>query len=326
MSEVHEVPVIDDPLADALRALRMDGLFYCPSMLTSPWGVDLPEMTGCLWFHVITAGTCIVRGSDGREHRASRGDVVVFPHGGQHTAFDLPNVATPTVFDLPHEYFSEQYAVMRHGGGGDLTTLICGVVRFDHPAARSLLELLPDMIHVNTALDEERWHWFPGLLSLMASETRQPKPGGEAVVTRLCDILVIQTIRSWIDTDPDAQRGWIGALRDPVIGRAIALIHRDPARDWTVETLAGEVAMSRSGFAARFTELVGESPKHYVTNWRMQVAKDLLADREQSILSIAQSLGYSSEAAFSRAFKRVVGMPPSAARRDPEPPGRSPSR
>lgn len=316
MSDLHQVPVIDDPLADALRALRMDGLFYCPSELTSPWGVDLPVMDGCLWFHVITTGSCVVRSSDGAEHRASRGDVIVFPHGGHHAAYDTQAAATPTVFDLPHEYFSEQYAIMRHGGGGDLTTLICGVVRFDHPAARSLLELLPDMIHVDTTLDEERWHWFPGLLSLMASETRTPKPGGEAVVTRLCDILVIQTIRSWIDTNPDAQRGWIGALRDPVIGRAIALIHRDPARDWTVDGLAHEVAMSRSGFSARFTELVGVSPKHYVTTWRMQVAQDMLADRERSILHIAQELGYSSEAAFSRAFKRVVGVPPSSMRRD----------
>lgn len=314
MSEVPEIPVIEDPLADALRALRMDGLFYCPSELTSPWGVDLPVMEGCLWFHVITAGTCTVRGADGREHAASQGDVLVFPKGGQHVAYDKSTAATPTVFDLPHEYLSEQYAIMRHGGGGDLTTLICGVVRFDHPAARALLEVLPDMIHVDTTLDEERWGWFPGLLSLMASETRHPKPGSEAVVTRLSDILVIQTIRSWIDTDPGAQRGWIGALRDPLIGRAIALVHRDPARDWTVESLAAEVSMSRSGFAARFAELVGESPKQYVTNWRMQVAKEMLIDRERSVLSIAQALGYSSEAAFSRAFKRVVGVPPSAAR------------
>lgn len=314
MTNVHEIPVVSDPLADALGSLRMDGMFYCPSELTGPWGVDLPHMPGCLWFHVVTKGSCIIRDSTGSEHAVRRGDVLVFPHGSGHTAYDQPHVATPVVFDLPHEYMSEQYAIMRHGGGGELTTLTCGVVRFDHPASRNLLEMLPEMIHVRTADDPEHWQWFPGLLALMGAETRSPKAGGEAVVTRLCDILVIQAIRSWIDTADDAQRGWIGALHDPVIGRAIALIHKDPAHPWTVDVLSNEVGMSRSGFSSRFTDLVGESPKQYVTRWRMQVAEDQLRTTDSSIFEIAHSLGYSSEAAFSRAFKRVVGAPPSYVR------------
>lgn len=296
----------------------MDGMFYCPSELTAPWGVDLPHMAGCLWFHVVTSGECLLREASGNEHELRSGDVIVFPRGGGHVAYDRPNVAKPLVFDLPHEYMSEQYAVMRHGGGGDLTTLICGVVRFGHPAARNLLDLLPDMIQVRTTDDPDRWRGFSALLELMGDETRTPKPGGEAVVTRLCDILVIQAIRCWIDRAPDAAIGWVGALRDPVVGRAIALIHRDPAAPWAVEKLAEDVGMSRSGFAARFTALVGESPKQYITRWRMQVAEDRLQTTEASILEIALDLGYSSEAAFSRAFKRVVGTPPSQARRTSE--------
>lgn len=313
-SEVHAVPIVDDPLADALGSLRMDGMFYCPSELTAPWGVDLPYMADCLWFHVVTSGACTVRDADGAEHSVRSGDVIVFPHGGGHLAYDRPHAATPVVFDLPHEYMSEQYAIMRHGGGGELTTLTCGVVRFGHPAARNLIEMLPEMIHVRTSDEPENWHWFPGLLALMGAETRAPKAGGEAVVTRLCDILVIQAIRSWIDSAPDAQHGWIGALRDPVVGRAIAMIHKDPARQWTVDVLSDEVAMSRSGFSSRFTDLVGESPKQYVTRWRMQVAEERLRGTDASILEIATSLGYGSEAAFSRAFKRVVGTPPSQVR------------
>ncbi len=314
MSQMRELSTISDPLADALGALRIDGMFYCPSELTSPWGVDLPDMDDWLWFHVITSGSCTVRDASGETHDLCAGDVVLVPHGGGHVAYDDPNAAAPTVFDLPHEYFSDQYAVLRHGGGGDLTTLICGVVRFGHPAARNLLELLPELIIIRSTVNNEQWAWFPAVLELLDSETRVPKPGGEAIVTRLCDIIVMQAIRSWIQNESNGRTGWIGALRDPEIGRALALVHRDPARKWTVDTLASEVAMSRSGFSARFTELVGESPKHYVTRWRMQVAEAQLQDAGRSILEIAHSLGYSSEAAFSRAFKRVMGMPPSQAR------------
>ena len=154
------------------------------------------------------------------------------------------------------------------------------------------------------------------ILRLMASEACELRPGGEAVITRLGDILVIQAIRAWIESDPAAQRGWLGALHDPQIGRAISTIHRDPARNWTVASLARELAMSRSAFAARFTELVGEPVMSYVARWRMQVAVAALKDDEGATVGqLADRLGYRSEAAFSRAFKRVIGVSPGAIRR-----------
>ena len=153
-------------------------------------------------------------------------------------------------------------------------------------------------------------------LGLMAAEAREPRPGGEAVITRLGDILVIQAIRSWIETDPAARTGWLGALQDPQIGRAMALIHRDPARAWTVASLADELAMSRSAFAARFTELVDEPAMQYVTRWRMHVALTSLQDEGATVAELAGRLGYRSEAAFARAFKRVVGSPPGAVKRE----------
>ena len=152
-------------------------------------------------------------------------------------------------------------------------------------------------------------------LRLMAAEAGELRPGGEAVITRLADILVVQAIRSWLETDPAAQTGWLGALQDRQIGRAIALIHRDPARPWTVASLARELAMSRSAFAARFTELVGEPAMQYVTRWRMQLALASLRDEGATVGELASRLGYRSEAAFARAFKRVVGVPPGAVRR-----------
>lgn len=147
------------------------------------------------------------------------------------------------------------------------------------------------------------------------AEARELRPGGETVITRLADILVIQAIRSWIERDPAAQTGWLGALQDRQIGRAIAAIHREPARPWTVSTLAAEVGMSRSAFAARFTQLVGEPVMHYLARWRMHVAMNWLREETFGVGEMASRLGYRSEAAFSRAFKRFIGVSPGAARR-----------
>ena len=194
---------------------------------------------------------------------------------------------------------------------GRETRLLCGAIRFEHPAARNLIGVLPPVIQ----LDDPRP--LQATLSMLAAETRDPQPGGEAIITRLADVLVIQAIRGWIAADPAAQTGWLGALRDPQLGRALALIHGDPAREWTVAALAAELAMSRSAFAARFTELVGVPAMQYVTDWRMQLARNALRDGGRWA-EVAGELGYRSEAAFSRAFKRVMGMPPGAARRDGE--------
>jgi AraC-like DNA-binding protein len=153
-------------------------------------------------------------------------------------------------------------------------------------------------------------------LRLMAVEAKELRPGGETVITRLADILVIQAIRSWIERDPAAQTGWLGALQDKQIGRAIALIHRDPARSWTLASLASEVAMSRSAFAARFTALVGEPAMHYLARWRMHVALNWLKEDGTALGELASRLGYQSEAAFSRAFKRFIGVSPGAVRRN----------
>jgi AraC-like DNA-binding protein len=153
------------------------------------------------------------------------------------------------------------------------------------------------------------------VLRLIASEAAELRPGGEAVITRLGDILVIQAIRAWMESDPAARTGWLGALQDPQIGRAISHVHRDPARNWTVASLAQELAMSRSAFAARFTELVGEPVMSYVARWRMQVAVAALKDEGATVGQLADRLGYRSEAAFSRAFKRVIGVSPGAIRK-----------
>ena len=310
------VPNATDPLAEALHDLRMDGVFYCRSELTAPWGLELPPMPDCLWFHVVTHGECTIIDSGGHALLLRAGDVVVLPHGAGHLAGDDSATPMTVVFDVPHHYVSRHYALLRHGGGGAPTNLVCGLVHLGHPSARMLIDALPEMIHIDGAARQASWEWLPSMLSLMAAEAQTTRPGGETVVTRLCDVLVIQAIRAWLDNDPAAQTGWIRALRDPEIGRAISAIHREPARDWTVASLAQLVAMSRSSFSARFTDLVGHPPKQYVTAWRMRLAEDLLRRDELTIAQIAAELGYGSDAAFSRAFSREIGVAPSRVRHE----------
>ncbi|MFB9906960.1 AraC family transcriptional regulator [Allokutzneria oryzae] len=301
--------VAPDPLAEALHFLRMTGTFYCRSELSAPWGMTLPAMADCLWFHVVTAGRCVLE-VDGAEPRTLLpGDLALVPHGEGHSLRDAPDAPVPAIEELPHDYVSDRYAVLRHGGGGAETTLVCGAVRFDHPTARYLVDLLPKIIHVEPAGSPQA-EWTQSTLRLIAAEAGALRPGGEAVITRLSDILVIQGIRSWLEHDPSARTGWLGALRDKQIGRALTLVHRHPEREWTVASLAAELAMSRSAFAARFTELVGEPAMQYVTRWRMLVALDVLRTEGASVAELAGRLGYQSEAAFSRAFKRVVGVSP----------------
>lgn len=309
--------VTPDPLGEALHLLRMSGTFYCRSELTAPWALAMPAVQGCLSFHVVTAGRCLIEVGE-ESVLLHPGDLALVPHGEGHKLSSDAGVQAPRLDELRHEHVSERYAILRHGGGGAATSLVCGAVRFDHPAAHHLVKVLPRVIYVESSASPEM-EWMQSTLRFMAAEAKAMRPGGETVITRLADVLVIQAIRSWIERDPSAQTGWLGALQDAQIGRAISLIHREPARAWTVQALAEEVAMSRSAFAARFTELVGEPVMHYVARWRMHVAVTWLKEEDAGIADLAGRLGYQSEAAFSRAFKRFMGISPGSVRRDASP-------
>jgi AraC-like DNA-binding protein len=307
-------PPIADPLGEALHGLRMDSSLYTRSEFTAPWGLALPPMPGHVMFHAVTAGRCWLE-VDGEAPRALQaGDLALVSHGAGHRLVSDRGAAAEALFDLPREIVSERYEVLRHGGGGAHTSMMCGVVRFDSAAAHHLVALLPQTIVVD-GWTSPQMDWLQSTLRFLTDEAGQLRPGGEIVVTRLADILVVQAIRSWIAQDPAAQTGWLAALRDPQIGRAMALVHRRPESPWTLESLAAEVAMSRSAFAARFTALVGEPAMRYLGRVRMQLAQAALLQPGTRIAELASRFGYRSEAAFSRAFRRYVGMPPGAVKR-----------
>lgn len=303
-----------DPVGEALHYLRMSGVFYCRSEFSHPWGIDLPPLPDSLMYHVLLSGRCWLEVPGAEPICLQPGDLGLVPHGRGHTLVSERDGRCDPLFDLDRELISDRYEILRHGGGGERTTMICGAVTFDHPAAKQLVEMLPRVLHVNSWSAPEA-QWLQSTMQFVSAEAQQLRPGGETIITRLCDVLVIQAMRSWMENAPDANTGWLGALRDEQIGRAIALVHRSPERPWTVAELAEEVGMSRSAFSARFSELVGESPMRYVTRWRMHVALSWLRESEVTLADVAFRLGYQSEAAFSRAFKRFVGVSPGTARR-----------
>jgi len=309
----REIPGFADPLGETLHMLRLNGSLYCRSELTAPWGIDMPGFDGYMIFHVVTSGHCWLE-VEGEEPRLlQQGSLTLVTHGNGHCIRSSPSARAMPLFDIPVERVSDRYEVMRYGGDGDLTQLTCGVVSFDQLAGQQLVAQLPKVLQIDS-WDEEEDSWLQSTLRFISREASELRPGGETVITHLADILIIQAIRTWIDQAPEADQGWLAALRDKQVGRALAAIHREPEKDWTVDSLAREVGMSRSGFSARFTSLVGESAKRYLTQWRMQLARAQLQQTSDSLSVLADRLGYQSEAAFCRAFKRVFGVPPGSFR------------
>lgn len=305
----------DDPLAQTLHLLRMTGVVYCQSELTAPWGVAFPPMADCLMFHVLTAGRAWLRldGEPPRELRA--GDFALVPHGAGHQALSEPRGHGVPLFELPREPVAEWFEVLHHGGGGEACHMICGAVRAGDPVARHLVASLPRLIVISGCLQAPQMAWFQGTMQLLLAEAGRRRAGSESVITRLADILVIQAIRSWVESDAALQTGWLRGLHDRHVGRALALIHHDLTRAWTLASLADVAGLSRSAFAARFTRLVGMPAMQYLTEWRMRVALTRLKERSMALAQVAADTGYESEAAFSRAFKRVTGVTPGSVRR-----------
>ncbi|MCA8971867.1 MAG: AraC family transcriptional regulator [Planctomycetes bacterium] len=329
MTHPTEIPPPNDPLGEALHLLRLTGSVYARSDLTTPWGAVMPPLEGHMMFHIVTQGRCWLEIDGSEPLLLDRGSLALVPHGLGHRLVDEPGRACVDFFDLPIERVTERYELLRYGGGGAACQLICVVVRFDHASAERLVDALPPVLHLDSwKLDTRELEtpqratnsapndrWLTDTLRFIAREAEALQPGGETVITRLADILVIQMIRHWIATEADATTGWLAALRDERLGRAIAAIHREPGKDWNLETLAETASMSRSAFAARFTDVVGEPAMRYLTRWRMQLARTVLRENEAPIGLVAERLGYRSEAAFCRAFKRELGVSPGKDRR-----------
>ncbi len=302
-----------DPFSDVLRLLKLTGVLYCRAELTAPWGIDLPRLPGVMMIQIVTAGRCWLDIAGQESQLLNTGSLAMMPHGTSHQIRSNPDADATPLSEIPIQLVSDRYEVMCHGGGGELTRVTYCGVRFNHVAAQRLLYLLPLVMKVDTLRQED--DWLGETVRFISREADEMRPGSETIITRLADVVVIQAIRSWIASAKESDRGWLAAIRDKHVGRALAAIHRTPECNWTVEALAQEAGLSRSGFSARFTQLVGQSALQYVTEWRMQLARELLIDTSDPLAVLADRLGYQSEAVFSRAFKRVFGVSPGGVRK-----------
>jgi len=308
--------VSTDPLSDVLRAVRLDGAFFYAVQASQPWSVEavaakeltpqvLPGAEHLISYHILTSGRCWGGLTGEPAVPLGPGDVIVFPHGDPHVMSSDPKLhsepATPGRFP----------ETVTLGDGEVTATFVCGFLGCDRRPFNPLVSTLPRQLHLPGLSSG----WLQSFARQVVEESQARRVGADSVLTRLAELMFVEVLRRYIETLPAEQRGWLAGLRDDAIGRALGLLHGDPARAWTLDELAAGVAMSRSAFADRFTTLVGQPPMQYLTHWRMQLAAGRLAAGSAKVAAIAEQVGYESEEAFSRAFKRLMGVSPGAWRR-----------
>jgi len=294
-----------DALGSVLQWLRFSGAAYC----RAPWGVSYPPVDKAL-IHVVDRGACFLTvAAEPKPIPLSAGDLVLFPRSLRHAFQDRPGSPVHSLDHLMGTGPGGHCESIRRGGRGPESVLVCGGVSFASGAPESLLRSLPAYVLVRAGQSES----IPGLsatVRLFCGEAASDRPGASLLSARLAEVLFVQALRAWLDEGGPGRKGLLGALRDPQIAQALSLIHASPQEQWTVESLARKVAMSRSSFAARFTQLAGDTPLRYVTRWRMTLAAEALRGGAEPISSLADRLGYGSQAALTKAFKREHGVSP----------------
>lgn len=303
-----------DILSDILDSLALHGQFYFRTSYNSPWSIGVPNFASAIRFHFAVQGECFVRAGDEAPIHLRQGDLVLVPAGAAHTISDTPErrpVDLETVMQ-DNGYTGTGTFIVGNGCERAATQLMCGHFTFAEGSSHPLLRSLPKVIHLSAGMRSASF-WLDEALRLMARQMADENPGSHAVVRRMSEIIFIETVRA-CSSQSDHLNGLMEALADPKISRAIQAMHRDVATQWTVQALAGEAAMSRSRFAARFQELVGCGPLSYLAEWRLQKACALLRKGRLSVQEVAGRIGYQSPAAFTRAFTNMFGETPTGFR------------
>jgi AraC-like DNA-binding protein len=302
-----------EPLfADLLRGIRLRSCVYRPVQFRAPWGVSFADQ-GTV-FHIVAAGRGVLQlNGEPKPTRFSGGDLVVVTRGA-HTLRDAPTTPAVDFFDLIEGRGAGKDGVIRIGARGPIARFVCGGVQFENGAANPLLAVLPPVLHVK-ASEKGKPEWLRPIVDQVLAEVDGASAGSAEVVTRLTDVLLIQAVRWYFQENVEsAEFGWLAAVRDQQIGRALALLHAHPAERWTIASLAHGVALSRSAFASKFTELIGEPPLHYLTRLRIDAAARQLRSSDEKLSAIADAVGYESVTAFTRTFRRLMGMTPGQVR------------
>jgi AraC-like DNA-binding protein len=320
-----------DAVSDVLRVVRLGGAVYLHGEFTAPWCVIghtdaalcaafLPRSERVMSFHLVTGGSCWVRLADDLNSaiHLNAGELLVVPQGETHimgSALDLSPVPSAPLLASQLETTPGEVMRLSHGGGGASTRIVCGFLACDETGSNPLLSALPRIFKIDMRNDP-RSAWLESSLEFAAAEAAESRAGSAIVLARLSELLFVEAVRRCIDALPTDRKGWLAGVRDRFVGRALSMLHAKPAHSWTVDELARKVGLSRSALALRFTDLLGQPPMQYLARWRLQIAAQELLIGNKSLAGVAAQIGYDSEAAFNRAFKREFGMPPAGWRKN----------
>jgi AraC family transcriptional regulator, alkane utilization regulator len=314
-----------DALSDLLRVVRLKGGVFLHAEFTAPWcissqvtledcGSRLEGAEHLVLFHYVIEGRMTAQIPNGKPIEIEAGEVVIFPHNHDHllgSDLDQPPVSSRQVC---HAAPGGDLWAIRHGGSGEKTRAVCGFLGCDQLEGNPLVDALPPMLRFDTRLGTTA-AWMRSSLEFAAAEMAARRAGSETVLAKLSELLFVEALRRYVEELPEEQTGWLAGLKDPFVSRALSLLHGRVAQDWTVDDLGREVGLSRSALADRFTRVIGEPPMRYLARWRIQVAAHQLRNSDTPLARVAEQVGYDSEGAFNRAFKRSFGVPPATWRR-----------
>jgi AraC-like DNA-binding protein len=318
-----------DALSDVLKSVSLEGAFYVNAEFTAPWCIrgecSVPSVRERLagaehvvFFHLLTEGRCKVRLADGVEVlEVAAGDLILIPQDDKHllgSDLHLAPMEADGLVDTDAAGDGD-FVHLRHGGGGATTRFVCGYIACSRSVCRPLLDALPRVLRIPIG-DGPASAMLRELLRVGVRESSASRPGAGSMLAKLSELMFVEAMRRYVESLPPDGKGWLAGVRDAQVGRALALLHGEPGKAWTVDELAREVALSRSALAERFAALVGEPPIQYLMRWRLALAAQALRSGGEAIARVAERSGYESEAAFNRAFKREFGAPPAAWRRE----------
>ncbi len=309
-----------DVLSEVLKVVKLQGALYYNGEFSSPWSFCAPHSRmvaphlapgagHVIIYHLLTEGKASARLLDGERVPLDAGDIVIFPHGHAHILENGPPTESVDMRKELARIVSQGLKLSRLGGGGEVTKFVCGFMSCEPRLSQVFLSGLPPVFKVSIRNDASG-RWLENSIRFSVNEADASRAGGEAVLAKLSEVLFVETLRVYIAQIPPEQTGWLGGARDSEVGKTLALMHRNPAHPWTIATLAKEAGVSRSVLAERFRHYLNEPPMAYLTHWRLQLGAQKMTSTNHSVAQIAAEVGYESEAAFNRAFKRQFEAPP----------------
>lgn len=314
-----------DVLSEVLRLVRLEGALFFNAEFSAPWCLSSsrsatvahqlsPGAGHLIIYHFLTEGRAYARLPGGRREGLTAGDIVIFPHGDAHFLGNGSPEKPVDSFQTFAKNLTQGLKVAHFGGGGEITRFVCGYLACEPRLSEVFLAGLPKILKVHVA-NEPSGQWLENSIRFSVGEVNGGSAGSGLVLAKLSEVLFVETLRRYINTLPSDQTGWLAGARDPMIGQALALLHKEPADPWTLSILARRVGLSRTRLAERFRHFLGESPMAYLARWRLKLGAEILQSTEDSVAEVAAAVGYGSEAAFNRAFKREFDCPPAQFRR-----------